>query len=176
MHVEGEVGSHAERCDLCHPRSPHQKLIDGGVPPLEVGVLDQAVDRQVERTVAGVLEYCRGEMPDSLLVVGEPGRGKTVLGVRALAAASRAHPDWRVSYVYIPKWLSRLRDSFGQEGVTEREEMAPVLEPDLLLLDDLGVDHLTDWVKSVLTLAVNERLVQLRRTIVDRKSTRLNSS
>jgi DNA replication protein DnaC len=85
-----------------------------------------------------------------LLFIGPPGTGKTHLAVgilRELALRKGA----RVVFVEQRELLKDLQGSFdGAGGRTEAEVLAPVLEAEVLLLDDLGAGRTTAWAQDVL--------------------------
>ena len=85
-----------------------------------------------------------------LLFAGPPGTGKTHLAVgllRALATRKGA----KVVFVEQRELLKELQSTFdGGAGRTEAEVLAPVLEAEVLLLDDLGAGRTTAWAQDVM--------------------------
>jgi DNA replication protein DnaC len=85
-----------------------------------------------------------------LLFVGPPGTGKTHLAVgllRALASRKGA----KVIFAEQRELLKDLQSTFdGAGGRTESDVLAPVLEAEVLLLDDLGAGRTTAWAQDVM--------------------------
>jgi DNA replication protein DnaC len=99
-----------------------------------------------------------------LLFMGPVGIGKTHLAVAALREIVVRH-GMRGLYVNFLELVQALQMSFDG-GTRSREEiMSPVMEADLVVLDELGAGKLTPWVMDLLYLVVNNRYMQLRLTL-----------
>jgi len=85
-----------------------------------------------------------------LLFVGPPGTGKTHLGVgllRALALRKGA----KIFFAEQRELLKDLQSTFdGGAARNESDVLAPVLEAEVLLLDDLGAGRTTAWAQDVM--------------------------
>jgi DNA replication protein DnaC len=85
-----------------------------------------------------------------LLFVGPPGTGKTHLAVgllRALAARKGA----KVVFAEQRELLKELQATFDAgTGRTESDVLTPILESEVLLLDDLGAGRTTAWAQDVM--------------------------
>jgi DNA replication protein DnaC len=85
-----------------------------------------------------------------LLFVGPPGTGKTHLAVgllRELASRKGA----KIVFAEQRELLKELQSTFdGGSARTEADVLAPVLEAEVLLLDDLGAGRTTAWAQDVM--------------------------
>ncbi len=85
-----------------------------------------------------------------ILFVGSPGTGKTHLAVgliRQLASRKGA----KVVFAEQRELLKDLQATFdGGAGRTESDVLAPILEAEVLVLDDLGAGRTTAWAQDVM--------------------------
>ena len=61
--------------------------------------------------------------------------------------------------------LKLVRDTYAGGDATEMDVLRPVLDADLLVLDDLGAEKTSEWVQETLGLVVNTRYSERRPTI-----------
>lgn len=81
---------------------------------------------------------------ESLLIWGEPGNGKTLLAASVANAISKK--GYVVVFQSVPELLRRIKSTFDQGNKeTENLIIRALLECDLLILDDIGSERLTDW-------------------------------
>lgn len=100
-----------------------------------------------------------------MLLVGAPGAGKTHLAIASLVALFVTGKIKTVSFRYVPKFLSDLRDALDDSAL-RRRLMNEACECDLLVLDDLGAERTSEWVREQLGIITNERWANRRATIV----------
>jgi DNA replication protein DnaC len=118
------------------------------------------------------MAFCRGYPhlgPDEglgLLFCGDNGVGKTHLAVavlRELASAKGA----RGQFWDFHELIREIKSSYDPETkTTELQVLEPVVETDVLLLDDLGAWKMTDWMNDTLFYILNSRYMAKRPTII----------
>lgn len=92
-----------------------------------------------------------------LLIIGPPGIGKTHLAIAALKHAVRA-TGARARYYDTRGLLTQIRSTYNPLTRTaEMDVIRPVMDAELLVLDDLGAERLTDWVEETMNVIVNSR-------------------
>ena len=105
------------------------------------------------------------EHAGNLLLFGGPGLGKTFLS----AAMARVVSGNGFSVVYdtAERVFGRFEArKFAREEAAE-DDVARVLSCDLLILDDLGTEMTTDFVRSALYQIVNTRLMEKLATVLN---------
>jgi len=101
-----------------------------------------------------------------LLLVGLIGAGKTHLAVGALKAviADRGAQGLFCDYREL---LRLIQNSYNpQVSTTELEILNPVMNAEVLVLDDLGAIRPTEWVWDTVSLILNSRYNNNRTTII----------
>jgi DNA replication protein DnaC len=100
-----------------------------------------------------------------LLLYGPHGVGKTHLAVGILKACVRTKGA-RAFFFETRELLRLVRDTYNRSvEETEMEVLKPLLDADLLVLDDLGAERKSEWVQETLGLVVNTRYNAKRPTI-----------
>ncbi len=102
----------------------------------------------------------------SLLFLGNTGLGKTHL---SLAIAGEViNKGYGVIYGSVQNLLARLeKEKFSYSNQEEEQSyLSLVLECDLLILDDLGTEFLSQFVTSMIYNIINTRLLEGRPTII----------
>lgn len=108
---------------------------------------------QLAREYAERFELYGGE---SLLIWGDPGNGKSHLAA-AVCHVLKARGKIPV-FQTMTELLERIRASFGRQAKEqEREIMAALQDCDLLVLDDLGAEKVSDWTLDVLFRIIDGR-------------------
>ena len=99
-----------------------------------------------------------------LLLIGEPGTGKTHLAVAALRKLiERGFEGVFWDYQNL---LERIRAGYdAASNVSYREAYEAALDVEVLLLDDLGAHRVTDWVEDTVTAIITHRCNHRKATI-----------
>jgi len=101
-----------------------------------------------------------------LLLMGGCGAGKTHLAVAALLEVIHSGKPGRVLFANFQDVIQEIHASFDSDQLPGKAEiMRPLLEADLLVLDELGSQKPTTFVQDVLYYVINTRYNEERTTI-----------
>ncbi|MEE6450505.1 ATP-binding protein [Gottfriedia acidiceleris] len=93
---------------------------------------------------------------DGLLIWGTYGNGKSHLAAAVTNALNTK--GYIVVFQSVPELLERIRSTFNNDNKeTKQQIMKSLLECDLLVLDDIGAEKLTDWVQEVMFNIIDGR-------------------
>ncbi len=158
------------RCDCWRADVTSRFLNEARIPPrfaraeLETFEHDMDTQRQAWQKATAFVDAFP-VVDRGLLLYGPHGVGKTHLAVGILKACVRA--KGARGYFFETRELLRLvRDTYNRSvDETEMDVLKPLLEADLLVLDDLGTEKTSEWVQETLGLVVNTRYNAKRPTI-----------
>jgi len=169
--IETEAGRSVTRCD-CFQRARLDKLFArAGVPPRYETCSFESFNGLTERLKAAkaVLMRFVEEYPLAgcgLLILGPCGVGKTHLAVAVLRELVYRREVESVFYDF-RELLRKIQNSYNalSQG-TEMEILRPVLESPVLVLDDLGAERPTEWVRDTVAYILNSRYNRKLATVI----------
>jgi len=107
----------------------------------------------------------------SLYLWGPTGSGKTHLAIALMREDWIAKPSRRPVFVKAPMMLLEIRKAFStppseQTGDSEQAIINRYSTADLLVVDDIGTEKVSDWAIQTLSVIIDQRYSEMRRTLV----------
>ena len=100
-----------------------------------------------------------------LLLTGETGVGKTHLMVALLKGLIEKGAEGL--FLDYQELLKRIQSSYDPTALTaERQVMRPALETELLVIDDLGANRISEWVEDTINYLLNHRYNEKKITLL----------
>jgi len=100
-----------------------------------------------------------------IMLFGPVGTGKTHLAIAVLQELiKKGHAG---AYVTVPELLDEMRDSINSEVKGSSAKLMQLVKTiPILVLDDLGTEKATDWVRERLYVIINARYEDMKSTII----------
>jgi DNA replication protein DnaC len=174
--VEGVTLSGARPCD-CRSQHRAERLEERAqIPPLyrqasfenfSVRPENPIARQELTTILLAVKNFVRdfpNESRPGLLLIGEPGTGKTHLAVAALRKIVEKGFD-SLFYDY-QSLLNSIKAGYdAASDSSDREAYRAALDTDVLLLDDLGAHRVTGWVEDTVASVITHRCNQRKALI-----------
>jgi DNA replication protein DnaC len=167
--VEGPNVTGARPCD-CRSTGRAGRLEErAAIPPLYAkasfdnfsvpGIENPVARRELTGVLLTVKNFVRdfkNDVRPGLLLVGEPGTGKTHLAVAALRQI--VEKGFECLFCDYQTLLNSIKAGYDpSSGSSNKEAYRTALESEVLLLDDLGAHRVTDWVEDTVTSIITYR-------------------
>jgi DNA replication protein DnaC len=116
-----------------------------------------------------VMEYPGGAQT-GLLLMGQPGVGKTHLAIAALKElVKRGHTGYFCEY---GAFLREIQNSYRADNeLSEIRILRPILSAEVVVIDDLGCIKPSDWVRDTISYILNSRYVEASQDLTHAKCT-----
>lgn len=109
----------------------------------------------------------------SAIFCGKPGTGKThlAIGIGLAVLNKQRSPQWAntclVQFTTVQRMVRMVKDAWRKDSeLSETEVIDLLVEPDLLILDEIGVQFGTEFEKNLMFDVLNERYEKRRPTIL----------
>lgn len=100
-----------------------------------------------------------------LILIGDYGTGKTHLAVAVLHELLRK--DVAGLFATVPELLEEIRKTFNGDKGNEKSDLLHLIKTaEFLILDDLGAEKASDWVREQLFMIINARYEDMLPTVI----------
>jgi DNA replication protein DnaC len=174
--VEKDGREFAQPCECRRQVAGADPLLRARIPPRYEHCSLSNFEPQsasVKAAVEKCLRYCNGypylgptDEGLGLLFSGDSGVGKTHLAVAVLRHLQETK-GVRGQFWDFHELIREIKNSYNPETLmTELQVLEPVVDTDVLLLDDLGAWKMTDWMNDTLFYILNSRYMAKRATLI----------
>jgi len=135
----------------------------GGAPPERTQLMKARA--AAERYVEEFVQENGAFRQSGLLFIGPPGRGKTHLAVGVLRSLIERFRV-RGLFVEFTSLIHQIQSTFDPNSPeSKRQVLDPLASAELLVLDELGAQQSTPWVRDILYLIINTRYTRRLPTL-----------
>ncbi|MBI5416642.1 ATP-binding protein [Candidatus Poribacteria bacterium] len=159
------------RCSKCYEKKCGVKKIISALIPSRYENCDfkgYGPQNSSQKKAKSIAMHFAEEYPDistGLLFMGPCGIGKSHLAVATMKEL--INKGFSCIFYDFRDLLKKLQYSYNIEsGITEYEVLRPVLERDILVLDELGAQKVTSWIRDTLMHIINRRYNDNKVTII----------
>ncbi len=165
--------SYASPCSYCGLIRRNVRLYNAaGIPAkyAHVRQIDAALDVKKTSHLQSALKYAREEFVKKyptkrgFLLMGLPGLGKTHLAIGTISELT-LNRGVRCIFKDFSHLLSDLKQAYS-EGASENEVIMPLVETEVLVVDELGRGKSSDWELNVLDQLISKRYNTSKRTLI----------
>ncbi len=162
-----------EACGCAGDLRRRQRMAASGIPKRYshctiASFIEKSVELKVARTrVQELIDlWPIADEGRGLLLMGPCGVGKTHLAVAALVEIINSNKSGRLLFSNFQDLIQEIQASFDSDQVPSKSEiLRPLLEADLLVLDELGSQKPTTFVQDILYYVINTRYNDEKSTI-----------
>ena len=170
--VETNGVRRVERCECWRETFASKVLADARIPPRYARCDLENFVRYPNERLLDALESAKkfaDQFPavtKGLCLIGPPGIGKTHIAVAVLRRVVMEKSAHGLFYD-VRDLLRVIRATYNPVvRAAEMDILRPVMEAELLVLDDLGAEKPSEWVEETMNLIVNTRYNEKRPTIL----------
>lgn len=161
-------------CPVCGVMRRNVKLYNlAGIPAKYSHVLqvDAGLDpRKINKSLQMALKYAKDEFvkkyptKKGFLLMGPSGLGKTHLAIGTISELT-LYNGIRCLFKDFFYLLSELKQAYS-DGIAENDVIMPLIETEVLVIDELGKGRSSDWELNILDQLISKRYNASKQTLV----------